>query len=71
MDTPPLKYNGFTSSLALVLVLLPVLLASPEQEPLSPEQAAEEVQALLPLLPEPASARPMARSQPVQSSQKT
>jgi hypothetical protein len=63
MDIPPLNYYGLTSSL--------VPLAFPEQEPLSPEQAVEEVQALLPLLPQAASARPMARSQPVQSSQKT
>ncbi len=57
-----------TSSLELVLVLFLVLPASPVPEQLFPEQAQEEVLALLPLSQAEAM---MDRNQPARSLQKT
>jgi hypothetical protein len=66
----PLNCRNPTSSLVLVLVLVlfPVLPASPVPEQLFQEQAQEEVLALLPLSQAEAM---MDRNQPVQSLQKT
>ncbi len=58
-----------TSSLELVLVPFLVLPASPVPEQLFPEQAQEEVLALLPLLPQAEAM--MDRNQPARSLQKT
>jgi hypothetical protein len=51
-------------------VLVSVQLVSPVLDQACPEQAQEEVLALLPLLPRAVSAQTMARKRPTQSSQK-
>ena len=69
VDIPPELLLIFTSSLELVLVLFLVLPASPVLELPFPEQAQEEVLALLPLLPQAEALTD--RNRPAQSLQKT